>query len=81
MADTQRTSFMLRVSPCHALQIQLETHTPFTREQLWDARRHLQQLGLIRFKPWHEGEPDGLYQLLPLVKSRTRKPRRMPVGS
>ena len=53
----------------------------FTRDQLWDARDHLQQLGLISFKSWYQGEPDGIYQVMPLPGTRARKAPRMPVQS
>jgi len=51
----------------------------FTRDQLWDARDHLQHLGLISFKPWYESEPDGIYQVLPISRVKTRGVSRRPM--
>lgn len=52
-----RLDRMERMMPC------------FTRAQLWNARDRLQQLRLVRFKPWRKGDPDGLYQVLPLPET------------
>ena len=41
----------------------------FSRAQLWHARNHLQQLWLVRFKPWSQGDPDGIYQVLPVPET------------
>src|SRR5208337_4611408 len=36
----------------------------FDRHMLWDARTRLAELGLIAYRPWRTGEPDGCYQVL-----------------
>ena len=36
----------------------------FDHHTLWEARSRLVDLGLIAYRPWHHGDPDGCYQLL-----------------
>lgn len=40
----------------------------FDRHALWDARSRLAELGLIAYRPWREGDPDGCYQMLALER-------------
>ena len=36
----------------------------FDRHGLWAARDRLIELGMIAYRPWRRGEPDGCYQVL-----------------
>jgi hypothetical protein len=36
----------------------------FDHHSLWDARSRLVDLGLIAYRPWNSGDPDGCYQVL-----------------
>lgn len=36
----------------------------FDHHSLWDARSRLVDLGLIAYRPWNSGDPDGCYQIL-----------------
>ena len=36
----------------------------FDRHALWAARNRLIELGMIAYRPWRRGEPDGCYQVL-----------------
>ena len=42
----------------------------FDRHTLWDARSRLAELGLIAYRPWQIGEPDGCYQVLTVERPR-----------
>jgi hypothetical protein len=42
----------------------------FDRHDLWDARSRLVELDLLAYRPWHDGDPDGCYQLLSVERAR-----------
>jgi len=44
----------------------------FDRHVLWAARDRLVELGMIAYRPWRKGEPDGCYQVLSVERPEDR---------
>ena len=41
----------------------------FDRSALWKARDRLLELDLVAFTPWRASDPDGVYQVLSILRS------------
>lgn len=50
----------------------------FDRHALWDARKRLARFGLIAYRPWRDGDPDGAYQLLAVDRPQARLEDSLP---
>lgn len=61
-ADRRGSSFYGRERMGRALGL--------TRERMDLALGRLLELGLVAHRPWRPGHPDGVWQLLPLLKAR-----------
>lgn len=49
----------------------IEREVPcFDRHALWAARDRLIELGMIAYRPWRRGEPDGCYQVLSVERAK-----------
>jgi hypothetical protein len=51
----------------------IEREVPcFDRHGLWAARDRLVELGMIAYRPWRSGDPDGCYQVLSVERPEDR---------
>ena len=44
----------------------------FDRHALWAARDRLIKFGMIAYRPWRKGDPDGCYQVLSVERPEDR---------
>lgn len=64
VADRRGASYWSRSRMVHALAL--------PRDRLDQALQHLLALGLVAHRPWKPGDPDGVWQLLPLAPAPPR---------